>query len=187
MITRKRSFFVRAWNRFIWRPFVSLTLWAERTYPRSFPNAPAAVRLSGEEQLRQIRESAGGQLEIIGVQVVAYDGSCPVCKGMAGRFHRLEKAPPIPIAGCPFGAECTAIYAPVVNYPLYKVGLVLQRDPDIRARELRRQLEKEWTAEEYERHTDSLKAGQADPESSDSLLDAELTEARTSEEGAQKK
>ena len=150
MIARKRPVLIRAWNKFIWRPFVSLTLRAERRYRRSFPNTPSAVRLSGEEQLRQIRESAGGQLEIIGVQVVAYDGSCPVCTGMAGQFHRLEKAPPIPIKGCPFGAECTAIYAPVVNFPLYRVGLVLQRNPKIRARELRQQLKREWAPEEYE-------------------------------------
>lgn len=115
----------------------------ETRFPRLYPGSPGGKCLSGDEQLRIIRNSLSGSLEYIGVQLMPYDHSCTVCNTLADKVYPLESPPPIPVSGCPYVDKCRAIYVPVIHYELYKISQVLAENPAIKGRELRKLLQRE--------------------------------------------
>ncbi|HKS27272.1 MAG TPA: hypothetical protein VJS44_05605 [Pyrinomonadaceae bacterium] len=127
----------------VWGLFYRSLKFLERKYPRTFPGSPRGRVLSGDEQLRIIQESLDKSLRLKGVQIVPFDETCESCHAASNKFYSLEERPPIPLQNCPRGKECTAIYAPVIDYGLYKVSQIMAAKPDIKVQELRRLLREE--------------------------------------------
>lgn len=132
----------------LWGLFYRALKYLERKFPRSRPGAPRGRFLSGDEQLRAIEEGFGGNFKLLGVQVVPFDETCEVCHSLSNKAYSLESRPPIPAPGCPYGKECRATYAPVIDYGLYKVSQILSAKPNLKVQELRRLLREEAAAEE---------------------------------------
>jgi hypothetical protein len=112
-------------------------------FPRRYPSTPKGRFLSGDQQLSAIRQSAKGTFKLMGVQVVPFDDSCPVCISFSHRTYPMEAIPPIPLPNCPNGNRCVAIYAPVVDYRLYRVSQLLSGQPKLKVQELRKLLKDE--------------------------------------------
>lgn len=131
----------------IWGVFYRLARFLEKRFPRRFPGAPRGRFLSGDEQLRAIEKSAEGTFKLIGVQVVPFDDSCPVCAPLSHHTYPVESRPPIPLPDCPYGKQCRAIYAPVIDYGLYKVTQLLTRQPRLKVQEVRKLLKEDADVE----------------------------------------
>jgi hypothetical protein len=123
-----------------WGLFYRSLRFLERKYPRTFPGSPRGRFLSGDEQLRIIKESLDERLRLKGVQIIPFDETCQSCHAASNKVYSVEERPPIPLPDCPRGAQCTAIYAPVIDYGLYKVSQIMSAKPDIKVQELRRLL-----------------------------------------------
>ena len=116
-------------------------------FPRHYPGTPQGKFLSGNEQLRAIKESTKGTFKLIGVQVVPFNDSCQVCASFSHHTYLMEAIPPIPLPNCPRGNQCLAIYAPVIDYGLYRVSQLLSIQPKLKVQELRQLLKDEAEGE----------------------------------------
>jgi hypothetical protein len=132
---------------FVWGKFYRVVNFLEKRFPRTFPGTPRGRFLSGDEQLRAIEKSAEGTFKLVGVQVVPFDDSCQVCAPLSHRTYTVESRPPIPLPDCPHGKQCRAIYAPVIDYGLYKVTQLLTRQPKLKVQEVRRILKEDAAIE----------------------------------------
>jgi len=137
---------IRQLRHLLWGLFNRLARFLETRFPRTFPGGPGGNFLSGDEQLLVINRSLDSTFSLIGVQIVPYDDSCAVCKALTNKVYSLESRPPIPVAGCPHAHRCRAIYAPVIDYGLYKVSQLIAENPDLKGRELRRLLQNDVEA-----------------------------------------
>ena len=124
----------------LWGIFYRATSFLERTFPRHFPGSPQGKFIPGDQQLRAIKESIDGTLKLTGVQIMPFDDSCSVCKALSHQTYPPDSAPPIPVANCPYGSQCRAIYVPVIDYGLLRVSQILTAQPDLRVQELRKLL-----------------------------------------------
>jgi hypothetical protein len=131
----------------IWGVFYRVVRFLEKKFPRKFPGAPRGKFLSGDEQLRMIERDAEGTFKLMGVQVVPFDDSCSVCTPLSHHTYPLESRPPIPLPDCPYGKQCRAIYAPVIDYGLYKVTQLLTRQPRLKVQEVRKLLREDADVE----------------------------------------
>ena len=112
----------------------------ERNFPRTYPGTPRGKFLSGDEQLVAIKKNTADVLKLIGVQIVPFDDSCSVCNAHAHHIYPMASRPPIPLPNCPQLGQCRAVYAPVIDYGLYKVSQILAAQPKLKVQELRQLL-----------------------------------------------
>ena len=115
----------------------------ERKFPRTFPGTPRGKFLSGDDQLVAIKKNTADVFKLIGVQVVPFDDSCSVCNAHAHQIYPMASRPPIPLPNCPQVTQCRAVYAPVIDYGLYKVTQLLTIQPNLRVQEVRKLLKDE--------------------------------------------
>jgi len=131
----------------LWGLFYRALKFLERKFPRLRPGTPHSVFLSGDQQLHAIQESLDGTLKLLGVQVVPFDETCEVCRSFSNKAYSLEARPPIPMPDCPYGKQCRATYAPVIDYGLYKVSQILSAQPNMKVQALRKLLRDEAESE----------------------------------------
>jgi hypothetical protein len=112
----------------------------ERNFPRTYPGTPHGKLLSGDEQLVAIKKNTADVLKLIGVQIVPFDDSCSVCNAHAHQIYPMDSRPPIPLPNCPQVNQCRAVYAPVIDYGLYRVSQILSARPKLKVQELRQLL-----------------------------------------------
>ena len=122
----------------LWGIFYRAVSFLERIFPRIFPGSPQGKPLTGDQQLRAIQSCIDGTLKLTGVQIIPFDDSCAVCKSLSHQTYSLDAAPPIPAPNCPYGSQCRAIYAPVIDYGLLKVSQILTAQPQLKVQELRK-------------------------------------------------
>jgi hypothetical protein len=134
----------------LWGIFYRGLKFLERKFPRLRPSTPQSKFLSGDEQLRAIKESLDGSFKLLGVQLVSFDDTCEVCHALSNKAYSLESRPPIPVPNCPYGNQCRATYAPTIDYGLYKVSQILSARPNLKVQELRKLLREEAESETAE-------------------------------------
>lgn len=127
----------------LWGLFYRTQNFLLNRFPRRYPGAEGGLVLPGEEQLKRIKEAAGGEVGLKGFQIVPYDGTCLECQKVANRQYTEAELPSLPLPNCPYEDRCRAIYAPVIDYGLLRVTEILSAEPNLRVQEIRKRLKNE--------------------------------------------